>query len=398
MKKIKVVHIITKLELGGAQRNTIYTVENLDKQKFEVYLLCGEGGILDKEVPRIINQGVKTYFVKNLVREINPVKDIMCFFELLKILIKINPHIVHTHSSKAGIVGRWSCFILKIFGICSKVKIIHTFHGFAFSNFHNIFSKFLYIFLEYLTAYISDILIFVSYDNIKTARKYKIGKSSKYLLIRSGIKISDFYDISSNLIIKTRKLKELKIKENEKIITTIGAFKPQKNLIDYIRLTKILTEENFSNLRFLLIGDGEQREFLINYARALAVLDKIIFLSWYKDIRGIMSISDIFVMTSLWEGLPRAAVEALVAGVPVVAYATDGLKDIIKDGVNGYLVKPKDLNALITKVKLLLTDEKLFSKIKNCTSKTIDKSFDIDYMVKQQEELYLRLLWKRNIK
>ncbi|MDO8735427.1 MAG: glycosyltransferase, partial [Elusimicrobiota bacterium] len=118
MAKIKVAHIITLLELGGAQENTLYTCEHLDKNKFDVMLICGKGGILDDKT-----KNIKTYFVKELIREICPVYDLIAFIKIYKILKKEKPYIVHTHSSKAGILGRWAAYLLR------ATKIIHTFHG-----------------------------------------------------------------------------------------------------------------------------------------------------------------------------------------------------------------------------------------------------------------------------
>lgn len=394
MNKIKVVHIITKLELGGAQKNTLYTVEHLNKEKFEVYLMSGCGGILDNEATKLKEKNIKVFFLKNLVREISPIKDILALFEIYNYLKIISPDIVHTHSSKAGILGRWSAFFVNFFNR-KKIKIIHTFHGFAFSKFHNIFIRNLFIILEYVTAKVSDVLIFVSKDNMETSKRLRIGNSKKYLLIRSGIKISEFYNVSENKELRSTKRRQLGILEEEKVITTIGPFKPQKNLKDFIKMAKIIVESLSSyKLRFLIVGDGEQREQLFSLAKELKVLDKILFLSWQRDIRGIMAVSDIFVLTSLWEGLPRSAVEALVSGVPVVAYAVDGLNDIVNSGENGFIVPPKDIVELSKKVILLLTDDKIFSKIKKSTCSSIDRSFDIDYMVYQQEELYNNLIKK----
>lgn len=392
MKKVKVVHIITKLELGGAQQNTLYTVEHLDKNLFDVYLLSGRGGILDGFAKSLVkNSGVKVIFISTLVREINIIKDILAFIEIFELLRKIRPDIIHTHSSKAGIVARWSAFVLNLFSK-NKIKIIHTFHGFAFSKFHNFFVRIFYITLEFFTGIISDRLIFVSIDNMNTARKYKIGMVKNYVLIRSGIKIKEFERVSFDNEFKKLKMQNLNLTLKEKVITTIGPFKPQKNLVDFIKMVRFVIDElPDENLIFFIAGDGKQKNLLISLAKKLGVYEKIKFLSWYEDIKGLLAVTDIFVMTSLWEGLPRSAVEALVAGVPVVAYAVDGLNDIIKSGINGYLIEPKDVFNLSKKVILLIRNSDLYNQIKKNTTQTIDKSFDIDYMVLQQQNLYFEL-------
>ncbi|OGS19585.1 MAG: hypothetical protein A3J83_00580, partial [Elusimicrobia bacterium RIFOXYA2_FULL_40_6] len=374
-RKIKVAHIITMLELGGAQNNTLYTVQNLDKNKFDVILISGPGGILDKETEKFTN--VAVYFVKNLIRQINPFKDLFALMNLVSILKKEKPDVVHTHSSKAGILGRWAA---KMAGV---PKIVHTFHGFGFNDFQMFLVKYAYIFSEKLTSIISDKLIFVSEQNIRVATILKIGKNTDYLLIRSGIKISDYQNLKLN---KTNKMKELELPEDLKIITTIGPFKPQKNLNDFIKVAKIVSEAIEKTL-FLVIGDGKLRYELEEEIKALGLSGKVILLGWRKDVNEILAITDVFIMTSLWEGLPRAAVEALVSGKPVVAYSIDGNIDIIKNGYNGFLNKPKDTRGISENIIKLLNDQKLLEKFSENAKTSVDNTFDIDYMVKQQEDL-----------
>jgi len=126
MPKIKVCHIITRLELGGAQQNTLYTVTHLNRDDFEPSLVTGRGGVLDAEITS--HQEVKQAFVPYLVRSINPVLDLAVFFRILFFLRKEGPDIVHTHSSKAGIIGRWAAFFAGV------PVIIHTYHGFGFND------------------------------------------------------------------------------------------------------------------------------------------------------------------------------------------------------------------------------------------------------------------------
>ena len=269
MKKIKVVHIITKLELGGAQENTLYTVEHLDKKKFDVYLICGKGGILDyRAIELARKKSLNLYFIKNLIREINPWKDFLALKELIIKLDEIQPDIIHTHSSKAGILGRVSGYFLNLVNnnFANRTKIIHTFHGFGFNKFQASLIKNFYILLEYFIAKVTDKLIFVSKSNMfDTARKYDIGNFKDYVLIRSGIKISEYKKSSEDKVLQEIILKELNLPLDCKVISTIGPFKPQKNLTDFIQFANIVmnSEELFSEtkkkLYFLIAGDGEQR-------------------------------------------------------------------------------------------------------------------------------------------
>lgn len=375
MRKIKIAHIITKLELGGAQTNTLYTVENLDKTKFTVVLICGKGGILDNDAKKIKN--IKLIFLNFLIRKINPIKDILALIELFCILYKEKPDIVHTHSSKAGIIGRWAAFF------CGIKCIIHTYHGFGFNNYQKLFVKFSFIFSERLTAIITDKLIAVAKENIICGLKNKIGNFKKYILIRSGIKIKNFqkeYNLE-NL------RKKFNLEHNEKLITTIGPFKPQKNLIDFINVAYFVSKE-YKNVKFFIIGDGQERGKIETKIKELNLETKIYLLGWQRDISEILHITDIFVLTSLWEGLPKSVVEAMVSGKSVVCYAVDGIKEIVKNNINGFLIKPKDVNDMSEKILLLLKDDNLRIKFGIQSKHLIGQEFDIDYMVWQQENLY----------
>lgn len=384
MKKIKVCHIITKLELGGAQRNTLYTVSHLNKDKFETVLIAGKGGILDQEAQAL--EGTRSYFVSTLIRQINPVMDLLALISLWKILSKEKPDIVHTHSSKAGILGRWAA---KFAGVKT---IIHTYHGFGFHDFQNTLIHGIYVFLERLTSPITDKIIVVANTDKVKGLKENIGEPDKYLLIRSGIETKN---IAARAARNPEKKKKLGFSESTKIITTVGPFKPQKNLQDFIKLCAIV-KQSITDCAYLIIGDGSERPGLEALARNLGVSDSLKFLGWRKDVSELLGITDVFVMTSLWEGLPRAILEAMCAGVPVVANAVDGVNDIISDNITGFLAKPRDVGRAAELVIKLLKDEQTAKSIGEKAKASISREFDIDEMVRKQEELYLDFVGKLN--
>lgn len=373
--KIKIVHIITKLELGGAQGNTIYTVSNLDKDKFDVTLICGRGGVLDEKTGKI-----NVIFIDDLVREISPLKDIKAFLKIYKIIKEKKPDIVHTHSSKAGIIGRFASFFAGV------KKIIHTYHGFGFNDYQNMFVKYFYILIEKISCVISDRIIFVSKDNIKTALRYGIGKSIKYELIRSGIKLSDYSNRKNYEFIKKLGIE----KNNSVIISTVANLKPQKNPEDFYEVAKNIINSGY-DVYFIYAGGGERLEYFKKKAELDKISSKIFFVGWVLKPFDVYSCSDIFILTSLWEGLPRSLVEAMSSGVVPVCYKTDGVNDIIIDGTNGFIVEQKNIKKMTDTVKKLIEDPKLLEEIKENVLKTDLSEFDIDFMVKKQEELYLNL-------
>jgi len=378
---MKVFHIITLLELGGAQQNTLFTVAHLNRERFEVGLMAGEGALLDEEAKKIPN--LLLYFLPNLIRSVNPIRDIIALVQMVRILKKEKPFIVHTHSSKAGILGRIAA---RLAGV---PFIIHSIHGFGFNPYQNFFARKLFITLEKWMAHFTHCLIAVTKENIEEGLRLGIGKKEQYTLIRSGVNISKIQE-------KARKTdsaslrKILGIPEGAKVILTVGPFKIQKNPVAFVQLAKRVLQ-NIPEAQFLMAGDGELRENVMQEIMANGLEKNVKLLGWRKDIPQLLAASDLFVLTSLWEGLPRAAVEALIVGKPVVAFAVDGLKELIQNGGNGYLIPPNDITTLSQKVIDILKDTKLAQDLGAHALKSIDSSFYIHTMVHQQEELYLNL-------
>jgi glycosyltransferase involved in cell wall biosynthesis len=317
MKTVKVCHIITKLELGGAQRNTLYTVSHLDRERFQALLIAGAGGILDEEASRL--SGVRVFFVRSLVREIRPLRDLAAFINVWRILRRERPDIVHTHSSKAGIIGRWAA---RLAGI---PMIIHTFHGFPFHAFQPLPVRWLYIFLERITAPLTSRLIAVTTEDIRKGLDNGIGRPGQYTLIRSGIDLSYYKGLSVD---RAHKRASLGIAADSPVVTTIGPFKPQKNLEDFVRVAGLVAAR-CPQARFLEIGDGTGRQDLEACIASLGLAGTVLLLGWRQDTGEILAASDVFVMTSLWEGLPRSVLEAMSLGLPVVANAVDGSLNVV---------------------------------------------------------------------
>lgn len=380
---IKVVHIITKLELGGAQQNTLYTVSHLDKERFIPILITGSEGLLVDDAKRL---GIEAYFLPSLVREINPVKDIQALLYIRRLLLRIkrssqSPIIVHTHSSKAGIIGRWAAYLSGI------PVIIHTFHGYGFNDYQSLLKKWLFIFLERLTARITTKFIAVSKNNIEKGINAGIFKGDDVELIRSGIDIGEFKDVA---IDKAKKKKELGIEADLPIVGMIACFKPQKAPLDFIKAAHIV-HQKMPDVRFIVAGDGELRPAIEDLINRFGMKDKIRLLGFRRDIPEILKCLDVFVLTSLWEGLPRVILQAMAAGIPVVATAVDGSSEVVKNGINGFLVKPGDLEGIAEKIIYILQKSQDL-KFNISDFKSILDEFDIDLMVRQQEKLYEALV------
>jgi glycosyltransferase involved in cell wall biosynthesis len=373
---IKVAHIITRLDFGGAQGNTLYTAAHLDPARFDARIFAGRGGDLDGTADTS-----RVTFAASMVREISPARDAAAFFELKRLLSDWRPDVVHTHSSKAGILGRLAA------AAAGVPAVVHTFHGFGFHPRQGFLKRNFYVALEKFCAGFSGALVFVSRANMRTARELGIGDPARYHLIRSGVKLSGYPAAADRAAVRA----SLGFPAGAQVVLSIGNAKPQKNPRHFIEAAARLAPA-FPAARFVFVGGGEQLGAFRAEAEARGLAGKCVFTGWREDSAALLAASDVFALTSYWEGLPRSLVEALKSGVPAVCYRTDGVADILADGVNGYAPEPGDLDGFCAALSRLLADAALRAKLAAGAAATDLSSFDIDLMVRQQEELYAALL------
>lgn len=367
------------LELGGAQQNTLYTVTHLDKNNFETYLCFGPGGILTDEAIALLPK--RTFLIQHLIREINPYHDTRALIELYDILKKIKPQVVHTHSSKAGILGRTAAYLARI------PVIIHSIHGFGYTRYQNPIAYHLLKAAERIATKFATHFIAVSQANLNQGIKEKLFTAEKVSLIRSGIRLDSFWNVDPSSV-----REEFSLSPDQPLITMIACFKPQKAPLDFIKVADQIHKIN-QDTRFLLVGDGALRKPIEEEIKSRN-LDKVVILTgWRRDIPAIIAASNIIVLTSLWEGLPRTVIEAIAAEKPVVATSIDGTADIIKDGETGFLVAPHDITSFAEKILLLLSDPSLRTKFIGASQHLLPE-FDINLMVQKQGQLYQSLLCK----
>jgi glycosyltransferase involved in cell wall biosynthesis len=339
--KINILYIITKLELGGAQKQLLSLICRLNKDRYRVFLFTAKEGLLFNQASAIDGLKIKPSFF--LERPLNFIKDFLALVELYFFIRKNNIDIVHTHSSKAGILGRLAAKL-------ARVKIIvHTVHGWSFNDFQPAFAKGIFVSLERLCAGISDKLIVVSHRDLEAGLASGIGIPGKYALVRYGIDYPDFQTSNKDL------REELGIVSNELVVGSIACLKPQKSPLDFIQ-TAALVNHACPGVKFILAGDGILRRETEALIYKLKLEKQVILLGWRRDIPKFLHSIDIFVLASLWEGLPISVLEAMAAGLPVVVTDTGGVREIISHGNTGFLVAPHDVSAMAEKIISLLKD------------------------------------------
>ena len=380
MIQAKVVHIITKMELGGAQQNTLFTVAHLNPAEFQAHLLAGPGGELFDEAQTCGH----FHLVPDLIREVRPLRDMRAFLQIRALLKKIKagppaaaPVIVHTHSSKAGILGR---FAARAAGI---PVVIHSIHGYGFHDYQAAPVRWLYILLERLSSRLTSFFIAVSQANIEKGVELKFFPREKVRLIRSGIDIGQF---KNPAIARPEMRRLLGIAQDCPVVIMVACLKPQKAPLDYVSVCSRIAAR-LPHAHFLLAGDGELRSALEAQLRESDFSGRFHMLGWQRDIPSLLHASDVLVLTSRWEGLPRVIPQAMSAGLPVVVTRADGSPEAVRQGQTGFVLEPGDSAGIAEKTVYLLENTVLAHSMGQAAQALVCE-FDIHTMVADQENLY----------
>src|SRR5215471_2666924 len=344
--KPKIFHVITKLELGGAQKVTLMTLERLPRERYQLALLTGPEGLLVDWANQIPD--IERFWIPSLVREVRPVQDFITLFQLWRLFRREKPQLVHTHSSKAGILGRWAA---RLAGV---PFIFHTAHGFGFNDFQRPLVRNAYIWLEKVTGAITTKLVVVSYANAEKGEKNGVFNRGDWILCRDAISVEQFLQPSP----RRTQLNVWGIPEDRVVVGMVACFKPQKCPVDFVDVAARVLKDN-KRVHFVMAGDGELRTQVEARIRETGIAGHITLLGWRDNMPEVYRNLDIVVLTSLWEGLPCVFSEAMACELPIVATNVDGAKEAIVHGENGFLHEPHDVDGMAQSVLNLIADQHL---------------------------------------
>lgn len=372
-KKPTVVYIITKLELGGAQKVCLSLFNKLQEHSHQTWLISGTQGPLIKKVKNLSN----VILLESLQRECS-LKTIgnecKTFFSLIKILKKLSSDhpdlIVHTHSTKAGYLGRWAAFFARV------GKRIHTIHGFGFHEHQSLIGYGIAYLLELVTSLITTHYICVSTNDQNIGTRLLPWFSSKNSLIRAAIEDEKFVPATSS---------SHNQRDGTFIFGTVSCFKEQKNLFDLLTAFEKVYQQH-THARLEIIGDGYLRESIQTWIRQKKLTEVVTLHGWQEDVAHYMKQWHVFVMSSLWEGLPCAAVEARFLKLPVICYQVGGIQDLITSGKNGFLCEQKNSDGLAQGMSSLITHPLLYQKLRLHPEDL--SGFTCARMIKQHSALY----------
>ncbi|MBU1102870.1 glycosyltransferase family 4 protein [Patescibacteria group bacterium] len=384
---MKILYIITQSELGGAQKNVLDLACGL-KGKCEILVAVGadgSGGFFNWLEEKKVSY-VKLRWLRRGVT--NPLADLMGLREIFKLIKKERPDIVHLHSSKAGFSGSIAAKLL-------GVKVVYTVHGAVFEAVFSAPVKKLYLWLEKFSAHFIDKIICVSQNDKKLWLKYKAAPEEKLAVVHNGLDYQTLNflpkdEARENLFGASAPLFEAArgSKPDLKIIGTIANFYPEKGLPYFIQAAEIILKNRLAdNLIFVVIGEGDERPLLETMIKENHLEKKFILTGKIDNAARYLKAFDIFILPSVKEGLPYTILEAMAAGVPIVASWVGGIPEMIENGKNGFLVLPHNPEMLAEKIAELLHNHDLTQHfVQNSQIKLTE--FSLEKMVSETEALY----------
>lgn len=385
------------MDKGGSAENTLLTALGIDKEEYKVTLVKGpsyESRMSQKEQASVISdlkeaqsRGVELVNIHTLLRRINPVYDLLSLIFFYLYLIKEKPTIVHSHTSKAGLLGRLAA---KLAGI---PIVVHTPHGHVFLGYFGPSKTRIFILLERLASHITDKIVALTNREKEDCILFKIADEDKFVVINSGVGLDRFKELPSNE--KQYLKRELGIPDNSLIVGTVGRLVPVKGPEFLIEAAKYI-HSKYHNAFFIFTGDGPLKQNLEKKARELRIEKNILFLGWRDDVARIISIYDIFCLPSLNEGMGRVLVEAMALGKPIVASDIGGIPELVIHGKNGFLVPPKNPIPLAKYIQILLEDKEKREKMGQA-GKEMALNFSKEIMVERISDLYKELMIQKKI-
>jgi len=376
-QKIKILQVITLSSWGGAPQVVYELASGLPSEKYKVEIACGTGrGIEIME--RLKEKGVLVHRIPWLKRNISPFDDLRALFALYLLIKKNKYDIVHCHTTKAGLLGRIAA---KLAGVR---RIYFTAHGWSFYNKHEYgWAQPLLIFLERLAAKCSRNVICVSKRNKEDAIQKKIAPESKLFLIRNGVAWKTNED-------RVWARNKLQASPSEIVFGMTARLTYPKDPLFFLKAGRELAKK-YKNIKFILIGDGPLLRECLDFVQTNKLKEHVIFFGEKSpdEARKLLFGMDIFVLISKFEGVPISIIEAMFAGLPVIATNVGGIGEAVVNNENGFLTDCDSLDKLIEKMELLIENPDLRRKMGEKGKEMAKTKFTLETMIQSYEKLYL---------
>jgi glycosyltransferase involved in cell wall biosynthesis len=334
---------------------------------------------------------VAVTLLPHLHRDISPVRDVLATFRLARIIREQRPHILHTHTAKAGGIGRLAAVLA---GRARPPIVVHTFHGHVLRGYFGRSGTAIFRSLERLLARMTDTLVAVGPEVRDDLVELKVAPASKFTVIRLGIELDARVASSAAARADTRRL--MGIADDRFVVGWIGRMTGVKRAGDVLRAFRILRDNGIDAV-LCMVGDGPDRDSVEHLASELGVVRHCLFPGYQEEIGRFFAAFDAFVLPSGNEGTPVTAIESLASGCPVVATRVGGVPDVVQDGVDGFLVEPADLEALADRLARLAGDLELRVQMGAAGRERVLPRYSVERLIDDVDDLYRRLLERKGV-
>jgi len=374
---VKIVTVVSRMNVGGVASLLIGYMENLDKNKFEHVLITGNCEDNETDLLKQTNYKGKVIYLRNLKRLVWVFKDLITFIEMRKILKSLSPDIVHTHTAKAGLIGRLAALSLR-----SKPLIIHTYHGHLLYGYFSTFVSLFIVTIEKILAWETNLLIADSKQVKIDLLNKRVGKEKNWRVVSPGIRKLP------NVEFEVAR-KELGISKDANLICWIGRFTNIKNPMLAAQSFSTLKSKTNRKFTMIMVGDGELFTSVQEYISNNKLDIKLV--GWKTNVSNFLAASDILLLTSKNEGFGMVIAEAGWYGKPTISTKVGGVTEFITNGETGVLVDSNE-DDISDAILLLFEDRSLMNKIGENAKKQTNSLFTSEIFTKKHEEIYLKIL------
>lgn len=389
MSKTKVIRVIARLNVGGPAIHVILLTAGLDPERYQSILVSGVEGPDEGNMHHLAaEKGVTPVIVPNLGRELSPLRDFRTLWQLYRLFKRERPAIVHTHTAKAGSVGRLAA---RMAGV---PVIVHTFHGHVLDGYFGPAKSRFFQWMERMLAKTADRVIAVSECCRNDLLKYGIGDGDKNLHIPLGLELERFYHVPPEEGARVRE--EFGIPPDAFVTAMVARMVPIKRHELLLRAIPAVLDE-FPNAWFMLVGDGELRRMLESLAGELNIRHRCVFCGFRDDRERFYAAANLVALTSRNEGLPVTIIEALSAGRPVVTTRVGGAPELVRDGESGWVVEPENPAAIAEGIKKAAADPERTARMGFSARERTYQQYSSTRLIHDIDRLYRELLERRRV-
>jgi glycosyltransferase involved in cell wall biosynthesis len=385
--RIKVLRVIARLNVGGPALHVAYLSAGLAERGYETTLVAGSLARGEESMARVSEQrGVKVVALDDLHREVAPLNDLRAIVHLAKLIRRERPDILHTHTAKAGAVGRIAALLS---GSARPAIIVHTFHGHVLRGYFNPVTAFGFRLLERWLATFTTALIAVSPEVRDDLVRLGVAPARKFAIVRLGIQLDERVGADAGARAETRRI--LGVYQDAFVVGWVGRMTGVKRTDDVLRALKGLLDRGV-DAYVCLVGDGPDREHLERYAHELGIVRRCLFLGYQDEVGRFYHAIDALILPSTNEGTPVSVIEALAAERPAVATRVGGIPDVIRPGIDGFLVEVGDAEALADQLAVLARDPARRAEMGAEGRANVLERYAVERLVDDVDVLYRSLL------